>query len=144
MSSNWKNAVDNVVIRHLDWHSIPELELEGDTLHFKVRNAHDTVTGEVREILAISSVRLTFWPGFPVATAWIAAAWAGYVQHEALELVTFKDMRTRPLDPHGPEKFDRGLRAAIPAVLTRETMRRAFLAVMDEEVADELMGLDKT
>jgi hypothetical protein len=88
----------------------------------------------------LSSVALPFFPGVHLARAWLSAAWAGYIQHEALELVTVGDLETRPLDPHAPpHSFDRGLRDGMPTVLTPESLERALCVVMPVDVARALI-----
>lgn len=89
----------------------------------------------------ISNVRLTFFPGVTLARMWIAAAWAGYIQHEALELVEVDGVN--PLDPHAqPDNAipqNRGLRDGLPPVLNRNTLIDGLAVVMDREHAVRLV-----
>lgn len=136
----WKGAVDRLRVRHADREAIPHFDITDGphpALFVRVENTRDTVTDERLGSLPVSTVTLTYWPGEAVALRWLAAAWAGYIQHEALELVTLED-GTRPIDPHAHPRFDRGLRHGLPVVLTPETLRATFLAVAPPEVAEEL------
>lgn len=138
-ASGWKDAIARLRVRHADRDAVPVFRiLDGDPLHLEVsvQNARDTVTDERLPSLVVSTVTLTYWPGEVVAMRWLAAAWAGYVQHEALELVTVNGLR--PLDPHADPKFDRGLRHGLPVELTPETLLRSFEAVMPADLALEM------
>jgi hypothetical protein len=139
MTGEWKAAVAKLRVRHADREATPIFEIEpGDppSLHVRVLNTRDTVTDERIASLAISSVRLRCWPGETVALRWLAAAWAGYCQHEALELVTADGKR--PIDPHASCRLDRGLRNGLPVELTAETLLQTFEAVMPADVAAEM------
>lgn len=143
IADQWRSVVARLRVRHADREAVPMFEVfdgEPPTLFVHVINARDTVTDARLPDLAVSSVALTFWPGDTLALRWLAAAWAGYVQHEALELVTLED-GTRPIDPHAAARFDRGLRNGLPVVLTPETMRETFLAVMPVDVVEEMYAV---
>lgn len=143
VAAAWAGALRDVVIVHPDPRSAVELHLaDGDppSLQVTVINAHDTLD-DARTFprFAISSVALACWPGERAARAWIAAAWAGYMQHESLERVTVHG--ERPLDPHlPPHDYDRGLRHGLPPRLTLETLRRTLLLSMDEAAADQIVS----
>lgn len=145
LSEKWAEAIADVRIRHLDPRATVTLELDanGDppTLTMAVERAQNTVDPEHPWArLVISCVKLTYWPGLALARAWIASAWAGYMQHEALELVTIGGITERPLDPHAPPfTFDRGLRDGLPTSLTPGTLLRALSSVMDRDVATALV-----
>lgn len=142
LADQWRAAVARLRVRHADREAIPVFDvLDGDppSLFVGVTNTRDTVTDERLPMLAVSTVSLTYWPGEAVALRWLAAAWAGYQQHEALELVTLED-GTRPIDPHAAPRFDRGLRHGLPVTLTPETLRQTFLAVMPPDVVEEMYG----
>ncbi len=142
LGKQWYEALKDLVIRHHD----PAVEVEVRVtnedppyLHLRVLNCIDTSQplGPSREVtrlpsLAISSVRLTYFPGVAQAREWLAAAWSGYIAHEALELVTVGgDPKARVWDPNdGPEK-DRGLRRGLPADLTPETLETAMSLVIN-------------
>lgn len=141
----WRDALSPVDIRHPNAESVVQLRLVDDQiprLTVSLDATRDTVDGHRRENFQISTVRLPYFPGVRLAQAWIAAAWAGYVMHESLELVTVGGVR--PIDPHGekicshrlsPYPFDRGLRDGLPHLLTPATLLRTLCVVMDEDVA---------
>lgn len=136
----WRAALAKLRIRHADREAKPVLEILDavlPSLVVSVKNTRDTVTDERLGSLMVSTVQLTYWPGEAVALRWLAAAWTGYCQHEALELVTLED-GTRPIDPHAAPRFDRGLRNGLPVVLTPETLMQTFLAVAPPDVAADL------
>jgi len=138
---HWKAAIAKLTFRHGDRSARPTFELfDGahPVLNISVKNTRCSVTDEPIGSLAVSSVELTFWPGETVALRWLAAGYAGYIQHEALELVTLAD-GTRPIDPHADPKFDRGLRYGLPTRLTPETLLQSFEAIMPAEVAREMI-----
>lgn len=139
LTEQWQKVVSRLRVRHADREATPVFEVfdgRHPTLLVRVMNTRDTVTDERLGSLAVSSVELTYFPGDTVALRWLAAAWAGYVQHEALELVTVDGVR--PIDPHAHERLDRGLRYGLPVVLTPETLLRTFEAVMPADVAKEM------
>lgn len=137
----WQEALDGMRFRHADREVTPVFSLgsgEHPSLHVSMRNIRDSVTDERMGSLSISSIELTYFPGLTVARRWLAAAFAGYLQHESLELVTLAD-GTRPIDPHGGNPdLDRGLRHGMPVKLTPETLLKTFEAVMPAAVAKEM------
>lgn len=140
LADQWRAVVARLHVRHADREAVPMFEvLDGDppSLYVSVINTRDTVTDARVPLLPVSCVSLRYWPGEVVALRWLAAAWTGYVQHEALELVTLED-GSRPIDPHAHPRFDRGLRHGLPVELTEETLRQTFLAVMPADVAEEM------
>lgn len=140
LTDHWRAALAKLRVRHADREATPCLEIHDGpkpALFVCVNNTRDTVTDERLGSLAVSTVTLTYWPGEAVALRWLAAAWAGYIQHEALELVTLED-GTRPIDPHAHPRFDRGLRHGLPVELTPKTLLETFEAVMPPEVAAEM------
>lgn len=162
--ARWRDALAPVRIRHFDPLASVRVVLDASpacapTLRLHVDNVLDTRTADVRfRSLVVSNVRLHFFPGGMIARAWLAAAWAGYIAHEALEMVTLGDnLEDRPLDPHLPfpnpfhhgpvvaikhaPRFphDRGVRATLPPELTYPAMVEAFATIMPREAALELM-----
>lgn len=144
LASQWKDALADVVIRHPNRESRvlvsvkpgnpPSLELALD----QTRDSRDF--DHVMTPFVISNVRLTYFPGTELARQWLAAAWAGYIQHEALELVTVGGFIVRPLDPHAaPFTYDRGLRMGLPVELTPETLVASLAVVMPREAAEQLV-----
>lgn len=143
LKEQWRAAMSEIRIAHIDPTCIPLIDVYGGDhdphLLVAVRLARDTLDQERRIAqLTVSCVKLMFWPGTTLAQQWFAAAWSGYTQHEALELVTVAGLR--PLDPHmAPYHYDRGLRSGFPPELTPETMRRTFTLVMSDEMAAKLV-----
>lgn len=141
IASAWASALRGVHVAHPDPSSRVVLALDGDParLQVTVLDARDTLDPDhVMPRFEISTVALTWFPGPVAARAWIACAWAGYMQHEALERVTVNG--ARPIDPHEPpNNYDRGLRHGFPPRLTPDTLRRTLLLSMDEASADALM-----
>lgn len=147
LASLWTRALSGVVIRHPNPSARPSIAI-GDELEpmllFSIGNHRDTGDKNHGQwsTFVISNVRLTFFPGEALARMWVAAAWAGYVQHEALELVTVDGVS--PLDPHrkpyATNPWNRGLRDGLPPVLTRETLVAALAVVMDREHAERLIS----
>lgn len=148
----WRDALSVMSIEHPNRESTVLVKLVDDLpprLTVSLDWTRDTVTGKRRESFQISTVRLCYFPGVRLAQAWLAAAWAGYVLHESLEMVTADGVR--PIDPHeerpasphrlSPQPFDRGLRDGLPQLLTRETLIRTLLVVMDEDAAREFVGV---
>lgn len=145
IAEQWRAALADVVIRHPNRESVVRVSIEGgDPSQLglaldKTRDSRDP--SHVIEPFTISYVKLTYFPGVRLARKWLAAAWAGYVQHEALELVTVGGLIDRPLDPHAePFAYDRGLRQGLPVELTPATLFASLCAVMSEETARVLVG----
>jgi len=132
----WRDALAPLVVRHPNRASEVRLHLSGDVEPIlkvsldAVMDTRDQVT-PMRSPFVISCVRLTFWPGSRRAREWFAAGWSGYVQHEALELVTLDGAAV--LDPHeepyATNPNNRGLRDGLPPVLTEATIARAMAVV---------------
>ena len=142
----WADALRDVVIRHPNPSARPLIDIDESgepVLRISVSNHRDTGDRDngAWESFTISNVRLTYFPGERLARAWIAAAWAGYLQHEALELVTVDGLAIlNPHDkPYDSNPWNRGLRAGLPAVLNRTTLVAALATVMDREYALALM-----
>jgi hypothetical protein len=113
---------------------------ESPVLRIAVKQARDTRDQERRfPQLDVSEVRLSYWPGEHVARAWIAASFAGYLMHEALELVTVGGEAV--LDPHKePYEYDRGLRTGTPTVLTPQSLHESLCVVMLPATADDVIA----
>lgn len=142
LADQWREALADLEVKHPNPLARPKLLVHGiedATLtvsieqHRDTRGVNDTLWSE----FPISNVRLTFFPGEKMARIWIAAAWAGYLQHEALELVSVGD--ENPLDPHQQpyplNPWNRGLRDGFPPVLDRDTLIASLAVVMDREHA---------
>jgi len=137
----WHRALVAVIVRHPDPTSEAELAVldHPPRLQIAVLDSKDTTDPTNVRRLVISTVDLTYFPGEQLARQWLAAGWAGYLQHEALELVTIGDLTTRPLDPHeAPFRFDRGLRCGLPVSLTPETLVETLATCMPRAIALEV------
>ncbi len=79
----------------------------------------------------ICSVTLRFFPGAEGARLWLACAFASYLMHEALELVTCDGARIA--DPHGEpyisNPWNRSLREGFPSQLTPESLAATIRVV---------------
>lgn len=145
----WADALAPLVIRHPYPASRPTVTLadhEGvGLLTLEVADALDTRTGDPHAAnpLLVSQVKLTYFPGAALARVWMAAAWAGLAQHEALELVTWCDriVLNPHAEPHRETPWNRGLRDGLPRELTPETLVIALAVVMPEEVARAFVEL---
>lgn len=146
----WADALAPVTIRHPNPTAKPAVQLVGQGDHFArlsvmVYDALCTATDEPHESspLLVSQVQLSFFPGARLARQWIAAAWAGYLQHEALELVTVDGRIV--LNPHEEPKdanpWNRGLRDGLPVVLDKLSLTKALGVVMDSDWAQILVSL---
>lgn len=128
----WAAALAPMSIRHPDPAPTVELELihgGPPRLCFRLDAHRDTVDREQRhQPFVVSTVSLTFYPGARLARMWVAAAWAGYVMHEALELVHVAGVRS--IDPHADVAHDMCLRDGLPVDLTPQTLRRTLELVM--------------
>lgn len=146
IKEQWASALQGLDVRHPRADSAPSLVLlDGDppVLQVSVKMHVSTVDDTPILELPISSVRLCIWPGVTLARQWLAAAWAGYLQHEALELVTVGERTERPLDPHAEpyatNPYNRGLRDGFPVELTWLSLRRALCVVMHDSDAQRLL-----
>jgi hypothetical protein len=144
LAQQWEEALRPMIIRHSDPRCGVWLELIAENpprLSIRLDVAYDTTdpTKEMRP-LHVSTVELTYFPGNRLARAFIAAAWTGYLMHEALELVTVGDLVSRPIDPHANEAQDKCIRDGIPTTLTPESLRTSLLVVMRPELVEAELG----
>lgn len=131
----WFVALSAIDARHPNGLSRTRLLISRDAvLRVEVDRILDTrdLATPMRSPFVISCVRLTFFPGEGAARAWFAAAWAGYVMHEALELVTVdsKAILDPHAEPYATNPANRCLRDGFPPALTPETMARAMRVVL--------------
>ena len=142
LGDQWAAALRPMVIRHPDPAPTVELELTTSSvpsLCFRLDSHRDTVDDSKKHTpFLVSTVALTYFPGDRLARAWVAAAWTGYVMHEALELVTVDGVR--PIDPHRDATHDTCLRDGLPVLLTPETLRRTLGVVMTPDAVDAFVG----
>ena len=146
LATQWRSALADVRIRHPNRESRVNVTIDdqpdGPVLLLSLDQTRDSRDPEkIISPFMISCVRLTYFPGVKLARQWLAAAFAGYIQHEALELVTIGDYETRPLDPHLPPfTYDRGLRHGLPPVLTPQSLAASLAAVMPIEAVEALLA----
>lgn len=142
----WADALAPLEVRHPNRVSTVKLTLVDAAVPLLMIQLDRTPstrdpTKEMHRPFTISNVELTYFPGTLLAQAWFAAAFSGYVQHEALELVSVGGVN--PIDPHvEPYELNpanRGLRDGMPSRLTPETLLRALEVVMDREHAVALV-----
>lgn len=149
MAERWSEALDGIEVRHPNGISRVVLVVSHGnppSLYVGLDKTWCTMTGRPMVDFAISSIALRYWPGLTIARKWFAAAWSGYCQHEALELVTAAgDRSSKVLDPHSEpyatNPANRGLRCGFPVELTNVTMLETFMLVMPTADAEELMRL---
>lgn len=140
----WAGALRAVLIRHPNPACEVRLTLEENgaepSLVFEVLNIPDNQDESATfEAFKILNVRLTFFPGERLAHAWIAAAWGCFLQHEALELVTVGDFRTRVLDPHASRHLlDHMFHKGFPFALTPSTLVTALATAVPQADAEDM------
>jgi hypothetical protein len=147
LTEQWAAALRGLEVRHPNGHSEVVLQLLGEDrlrLFVGLDQTWCTLTGARKAPFAISTVTLTYWPGERLARAWFAAAWAGYCQHEALELVTLAgDRAAKVLDPHAEpyptNPANRGLRDGFPVELTPDSLIDTLALVMPRADAVRLV-----
>jgi hypothetical protein len=143
LAAEWSAALAPVRLRHPNGVSQPVLRIiDGNPpqLYVGLDQTTCTKTGATLTDFAISTVALTFYPGARLAQMWMAAAWVGYLQHEALELVTVDGVAV--LDPHDEpyvsNAYNRGLRDGFPVTLTYDSMIKTLMLVMSENEANRM------
>lgn len=101
-------------------------------LHIEIDKNPDSRDPAVTfEPFRVTNVRLSFFPGDDLARKWLAVAWAGFMFHEGLELVTMADLGARIVDPHEtPELLEWNFHRAFPRRLTRESMLETMATAM--------------
>lgn len=149
IAEQWERALRPLEVRHPNGRSRCVLRVsDGDppTLYIGLDETTCTKDGHVMRDFAISSVALCYFPGEALARQWFAAGFVGYLQHEALELVTLAGAPV--LDPHAepyPENpYNRGLRNGFPVELNPATLFETLLLVMPEDRALQLVNVDRT
>lgn len=144
LAEQWWQALAPLAVRHPNGRSRCVLRIDdGDPPQLYVGLDETTCThdGHVMRDFAISTVKLCVWPGERLARAWFAAAWCGYLQHEALEMVTLNG--TAVLDPHAEpyatNPVNRGLRDGFPVELTMNSIVEALALVMSRDEAHTMV-----
>lgn len=142
LAERWRAALSELTVRHPDDRRTVLLDVTDGApplLVVHVTNTPCTVSGDIKADFYVSTLNLRCWPGVRLAQIWAAAAWAAYIQHEALELVSFHDVARRPLDPHEPGgEWDRALRLGLPVDLTMESLEASLACVMPRSKARAL------
>lgn len=143
LTRQWAEALENVIVRHPNRNITPLLTLDDapePNLHFELDANPSSDSDETISPFRITNVKLTFFPGVAVARAWLAAAWGCFLQHEALELVTIGDFKTRALDPHlNRERLDHIFHTGLPFKLTPESLLAALSTAIPESEARHLI-----
>lgn len=143
MTRLWADALKDVIVRHPNRNITVLLTLDDGqepNLHWELDANPSSNSDELIAPFRITNVRLTFFPGVSVARQWIAAAWACFLQHEALELVTVGDLQARCLDPHETrERLDHVFHTGLPFTLTPETLLSALATAIPRDDAMRLM-----
>ena len=140
----WAAALNDVVVRHPTGEPVRLVLVDAECPVLRIqldqqRDSRDP--SNVFKRFIYSNVRLSYFPGVKLAREWLAAAWGGAMQHEALELVTVGGLKERPLDPHEPPfAYDRGLRDGMPTDLNPATLIQALAVVMPTDAAVALAG----
>lgn len=150
LAKHWRSALAELEVRHPNGRSrvvLTVIDRDPPEFYVGLDETTCTLTGETKRDFAISTVKLTYWPGRTLAQQWFAAAWAGYCQHEALELVTARGDRIRKvLDPHAEpyatNPLNRGLRVGFPVELTPDSLYRTLEMALGATAASDLCGAD--
>ena len=139
----WAAALDGVIVRHPNRSITPVFTLDDNAepaLHFELDANPSSDADETIAPFRITNVRLTYFPGVRAARAWLAAAWGCFLQHEALELVTVGDFRTRVLDPHATRQtLDYVFHTGLPFALTPESLLAALATAIPRADAEQLV-----
>lgn len=148
LTRQWADALEHVIVRHPNRNVGLQLTLEDELnprLTFTIDANPSSDSDEVISPFNITSVRLMFFPGVRLAQQWLAAAWGCFLQHEAMELVTVGDFKTRVLDPHTARPWlDHMFHKGFPFELTPETLLIALTTAVPHEVALRLIEEDRT
>lgn len=139
----WADALADVIVRHPNRAVTPLMRLQDGhvpVLSFVLESNQCSNDDSVISPFPITDVHLCFFPGVHAARAWVAAAWACFAHHEAMELVTVGDLRTRVLDPHDPgSRFDHMFNVAFPRRLTPESLLAALATAIPRDDAARLL-----
>ncbi len=137
LTRQWADALEHVVVRHPNRSITPVLTLDDGpvpNLHFELDHNPSSDADEIISPFRITNVKLTYFPGVRLARMWLAAAWACFLQHEALELVTIGDLKTRALDPHeNRARLDYVFHTGLPFTLTPESLAAALATAIPRE-----------
>lgn len=139
----WAAALADVIVRHPNRGITPLLTLDDSVepvLHLELDANPSSDADETIAPFRITNVRLTFFPGATLARMWLAAAWGCFLQHEALELVTVGDFKTRALDPHANRaRLDHVFHTGLPFQLTPQSLAAALTTALPAPEVHVLM-----
>lgn len=148
LTRQWADALEHVIVRHPNRSIKLLLTLTDESqpvLTFNIDANPSSDNDEVISPFNIVNVRLTFFPGVTLARQWLAAAWGCFLQHEALELVTVGDFKTRVLDPHENRARLDVFHVGFPFELTPVSLYAALaMAVTADEAAKLMQDVDVT
>ncbi len=142
LTRQWADALEDVIVRHPNRAISLILTLEDGRqpcLTFELDHNPSSNSDEIMSPFNIVNVRLTFFPGVELARQWLAAAWACFLHHEALELVTVGDAKTRVLDPHETRARLDVFHVGFPFQLTPKTLFAALVQAVSQPEAEKLM-----
>lgn len=144
LTRQWADALEGVVVRHPNRSIVPLLTLDDavmPNLHFELDANPSSEDDEIISPFRITNVKLSFFPGVSLARKWLAAAWACFLQHEALELVTYGGLKNRVLCPHENRgRLDYIFHKGFPFTLTPETLLEALSTAIPREEALQLVN----
>lgn len=147
LTRQWADALEHVVVRHPNRNIKPILTLDDGpmpNLHFELDHNPSSDSDENIAPFRITNVKLAYFPGVALARMWLAAAWACFLQHEALELVTVGDLKTRALDPHeNRERLDYVFHTGLPFTLTPDALLAALATAIPRTEAERLVAQHK-
>jgi hypothetical protein len=148
MTRQWADAFEGVIVRHPNRSVQLMLKLDDErtpNLTFSLDANPSSDSDEVITPFNIVNVRLSFFPGVALARMWLAAAWGCFLQHEALELVTVGDFKTRVLDPHKHRHWlDHMFHRGFPFTLTPETLEIALATAIPLDDARAIIAAEVT
>lgn len=143
LTRQWAAALEPCIVRHPNRSITPVLTLNDapePVLDFELDANPSSDADETIAPFRITNVRLTFFPGVRAARAWLAAAWGCFLQHEALELVTVGDLRTRVLDPHATRAtLDHVFHTGLPFTLTPDSLLAALMTAVPRSEALQIL-----
>lgn len=143
LTRQWADALEHVIVRHPNRGITLMLTLDDGAepmLHFELDANPSSDSDEIISPFRITNVRLSYFPGAELAQKWLAAAWGCFLQHEALELVTVGDLKTRAIDPHESRaRLDHVFHTGLPFTLTPETLLGALATAIPISDAMQLV-----
>jgi hypothetical protein len=142
VTRQWADALEHVIVRHPNRSVKLRMHLTDERtpcLTFSVDANPSSDSDEIITPFNIVNVKLTYFPGVTLARQWLAAAWGCFLHHEALELVTIGDLKTRVLDPHGNRARLDVFHVGFPFELTPESLFSALAMAVTPDEARKLI-----